>query len=75
MSLDHPCVVTIDHSSRPRVLFSGTRLVEVDLPVGTRVMYPKPPLEGLPDPRAAVRYVTHGSTLLHLMKFSWLFSF
>jgi hypothetical protein len=54
--MDHPCVVTIDHRSRPRVLFSGTRLVEVDLPEGTRVIYPKPPLQGLPDPDAAVRY-------------------
>lgn len=56
MSLDHPCVATIDHRSRPRVLFSGTRLVEVDLPVGSRVIYSKPPLEGLPHPRAAIRY-------------------
>jgi len=56
MSVDHPCVVTIDHRSRPRVLFSGTRLVEVDLPVGTKVIYPKKPLNGLSDPDAAVRY-------------------
>ena len=56
MSTDHPCVVTLDHRSRPRVLFSGTKLVEVDLPAGTRVIYPKPPLKGLPDPEAAVRY-------------------
>jgi len=53
---DHPCVVTIDHKSRPRVLFHGTRLIEVDLPVGTKVIYPKRPMKGLPDPRAAVRY-------------------
>lgn len=56
MSSDHPCVVTIDHRSRPRVLFHGTRLIEVDLPVGTKVIYPKKPMKGLPDPRAAVRY-------------------
>ncbi len=53
---NHPCVVTIDHRSKPRVLFSGTRLVEVDLPVGTRVIYPKPPMKGLPDVKAAIRY-------------------
>ena len=53
---NHPCVVTIDHRSKPRVLFSGTRLVEVDLPVGTRVVYPKPPMKGLPDVKAAIRY-------------------
>ncbi|MCP4872760.1 MAG: DUF2088 domain-containing protein [Proteobacteria bacterium] len=52
----HPCVVTIDHHSRPRVLFSGDQLVEVDLPVGTRVIYPKPPLAPLPDADAAIRY-------------------
>lgn len=53
---DHPNVVTIDHKSRPRVLFSGTRLVEVDLPVGSKVLYPKKPMKGLPDPAGAVRY-------------------
>ena len=53
---DHPCVVTINHQSKPRVLFSGDRLVEVDLPVGTRVIYPKPPMEPLNDVKAAIRY-------------------
>ncbi|MCB9761479.1 MAG: DUF2088 domain-containing protein [Alphaproteobacteria bacterium] len=52
----HPCVVTLDHRSKPRVLFSGDQLVEVDLPVGTRVIYPKPPLEPLNDVDAAIRY-------------------
>lgn len=52
----HPCVVTLDHTSAPRVLFSGDQLVEVDLPVGTRVIYPKPPMAGLRDPDAAIRH-------------------
>jgi len=56
MSTDHPCVVTLDHRSKPRVLFKGDQLVEVDLPVGTRVIYPKKPMDGLADPDAAVRY-------------------
>ena len=56
MSETHPCVVTIDHRSKPRVIFSGDQLVEVDLPVGTRVIYPKKAMAGLPDPDAAVRY-------------------
>ena len=34
MSTDHPCVVTINHRSKPRVLFSGDKLIEVDLPSG-----------------------------------------
>ena len=35
--MSHPQVVTLDHKSKPRVLFSGDKLVEVDLPPGTRV--------------------------------------
>ncbi len=53
---NHPCVVTINHQSKPRVLFSGDQLVEVDLPIGTRVIYPKPPMEPLNDVKAAIRY-------------------
>jgi len=52
----HPCVVTLDHRSKPRVLFSGDQLVEVDLPVGTRVIYPKKPMAPLTDVDAAIRY-------------------
>ena len=59
MNAEHPCVVTIDSRSRPRVLFSGDQLVEVDLPVGARVLYPKPPLEPLPDVDAAIRYAVN----------------
>jgi nickel-dependent lactate racemase len=52
--------VTIDKGSSPRVVFSGDQLVEVDLPVGARVLYPRPPMEALKDPDAAIRYaLTH----------------
>jgi len=54
--MSHPSVVTIDSRSAPRVLFSGDRLVEVDLPTGSRVIYPKPPLKALKDVDAAIRY-------------------
>ncbi len=54
--MSHPCVVTIDHKSKPRVVFAGDRLVEVDMPVGSRVVYAKPPLQELKDPDAAIRY-------------------
>jgi hypothetical protein len=54
--MNHPCVVTLERDSSPRVLFSGDRLVEVDLPAGTRCIYPKPPLEPLKDVAAAIRY-------------------
>jgi hypothetical protein len=54
--MSHPCLVTIDSRSAPRVMFSGDRLVEVDLPTGTRVVYPKPPIAPLKDVDAAIRY-------------------
>jgi nickel-dependent lactate racemase len=54
--MSHPCVVTIDSRSAPRTLFYGDQLVDVDLPTGTRVVYPKPPLEPLKDVDAAIRY-------------------
>jgi nickel-dependent lactate racemase len=56
----HPLVVTIDSKSAPRAVFSGDQLVEVDLPVGSRVIYPRAPLEPLKDVDAAIRYaLTH----------------
>jgi len=49
-------VVYIDSDSAPRIVFSGTELLSEDLPIGTRVVYAKPPIEGLANPGAAVRY-------------------
>src|SRR6478672_2920320 len=49
-------VVYIDSDSAPRILFSGEDLLLEDLPIGTRVLYPKPPIEGLANPGAAIRY-------------------
>jgi lactate racemase len=57
--MNHPCVVTLDSRSAPRTLFSGDQLVEVDLPTGTRVLYPKPPLAPLKDVDAAIRYAVN----------------
>jgi nickel-dependent lactate racemase len=54
--MSHPCLVTLDSRSKPRTLFSGDQLVEVDLPTGTRVLYSKPPMEPLKDVDAAIRY-------------------
>jgi len=61
-------VVTIDRQSAPRVLFSGEDLILADLPIGTRVIYPRPPIQGVPNPRAAIRYaINHpeGADPLH----------
>ncbi len=49
-------VVYIDSDSAPRIIFSGEDLLLEDLPVGTRVVYAKPPIEGLVNPGAAIRY-------------------
>ncbi|MFI5288582.1 MAG: lactate racemase domain-containing protein [Polyangia bacterium] len=52
-------VITIDNDSAPRILFYGEDFLCEDLPVGTRVIYPRRPIEGLPNPRAAIRYALH----------------
>src|SRR5580704_12380212 len=54
--MTHPLVVTLDKKSAPRVIFAGDKLVEVSMPPGTRVIYPRPPLEPLKDVDAAIRY-------------------
>jgi len=54
--MTHPLVVTLDRRSAPRTIFSGDRLIEVDMPPGTRVIYPKRPLAPLKDVDAAIRY-------------------
>jgi hypothetical protein len=66
--MTHPLVVTLDKKSAPRTLFYGDRLMEVDLPAGTRVIYPRPPMAALKDVDAAIRYAInhpHNSDPLH----------
>src|SRR5919107_6392895 len=52
----HESVVYIDSDSAPRVMPSGEDFIAEDLPIGTRVIYPKPPIKGLPNREAAIRY-------------------
>ena len=64
----HPLVVTLDRRSGPRAVFAGDQLLEVDLPAGTRCIYPRPPMEALKDVDAAIRYACNhplGSDPLH----------
>jgi lactate racemase len=49
-------IVTIDTDSAPRILFYGENFLLEDLPVGTRVIYPKRPLAGVANPVATIRY-------------------
>ena len=52
----HESVVYIDRDSAPRIVTSGEDFLLEDLPIGTRVIYPKPPIRGLPNREAAIRY-------------------
>ncbi|NVI98628.1 DUF2088 domain-containing protein [Myxococcus sp. AM001] len=49
-------VVITEKGSPPRVLFHGENFLQEDLPVGTRVIFPRPPLAGVPNVKAAIRY-------------------
>src|ERR1041385_489201 len=45
----HESIVYIDNDSAPRIMPSGEDFILEDIPVGTRVLYPNPPLKGLPN--------------------------
>ncbi len=49
-------IVITEKGSPPRILFSGEDFLLEDLPVGTRVIFPRPPIEGVPNVKAAIRY-------------------
>ena len=49
-------VVITEKGSPPRVLFSGEDFLLEDLPVGTRVIFPRPPMAGVPNRKAAIRW-------------------
>src|SRR5437867_11413187 len=52
----HESIVYIDSDSAPRIIPSGEDFILVDLPIGTRVLYPNPSIKGLPNREAAIRY-------------------
>lgn len=56
MALESKEVVYTDSSSPARVLHFGEDFLEEHLPIGTRVILPKPPIEPLANPKAAIRY-------------------
>src|SRR5216683_8168304 len=49
-------VVTLSRKSEPRLIAYGEEFITAKLPAGTRVIYPPPPLDALPDPDLAIRY-------------------
>jgi lactate racemase-like protein len=50
------CVVHLESSSAPRLMWYGEDLLSVKMPAGTRVMYPNPTIPGLPDREGGIRY-------------------
>jgi hypothetical protein len=50
------CVVHLEANSAKRLLWYGEDLLEVKLPAGTRVIYPKPTIPAVPDRDAAIHY-------------------
>ncbi len=50
------CVVHLEETSAPRLLWYGEDLLDVKLPAGTRVIYPKPTIRGIADRDAGIRY-------------------
>jgi hypothetical protein len=51
-----PEVVYLGQDPAPRTVWSGERMLELDLPPGTRVIYPRAAMRGLRDVPAAIRY-------------------
>lgn len=66
------CVVHLESSSARRLLWYGEDLLDVKMPAGTRVIYPKPTIPGLPDRREGIRYALANpeemDPLAHLLK-------
>src|SRR6476620_4357692 len=63
-------IVTTEKGSPPRLIFSGEDFLLEDLPVGTRVIFPRPPLAPVPNLKAAIRYAInhpHGMDPLHAL--------
>ena len=54
--MTHPSIHYLDKDSPQRLMFAGDQLLLENLPAGTRCIYPKPPIQGLKDPDAAIRY-------------------
>ena len=52
-------VVITEKKSPPRVIFSGEDFLLEDLPVDTRVIFPRPPLAPVPNVKAAIRWAVN----------------
>ena len=55
----HESIIYIDRDSAPRIMPMGEDFILEDIPIGTRVIYPNPPIKGLPNREAAIRYAVN----------------
>ncbi|MDQ3747571.1 MAG: nickel-dependent lactate racemase [Acidobacteriota bacterium] len=55
----HESIIYIDRGSAPRIIPFGEDFILEDLPIGTRMIYPNPPIKGLPNREAAIRYAVN----------------
>src|SRR4028119_83140 len=55
----HESIIYIDRDSAPRIMPFGEDFILEDIPIGTRVIYPNPPIQGLPNREAAIRYAVN----------------
>jgi nickel-dependent lactate racemase len=55
----HESIIYIDRDSAPRIMPNGEDFILEDIPIGTRVIYPNPPIKGLPNREAAIRYAVN----------------
>jgi hypothetical protein len=53
---DERQVTITEKGSPPRVLFFGEDFLLEDLPLDTRVVFPRSPLTGVPNVKAAIRW-------------------
>ena len=68
----HESIVYIDKDSAPRIMPNGEDFILEDIPIGTRVIYPNPPINGLPNREAAIRYaVNHPLDVLQALDWIW----
>ncbi len=49
-------MVVTEKRSPPRVIFHGEDFLLEDLPLGTRVVFARAPVQGVPNPKAAIRW-------------------
>src|SRR5438046_3750422 len=56
---NYHCFLSFDKDSQRRISRFDEVFIIEDIPIGTRVIYPNPPIKGLPNREAAIRYAVN----------------